>query len=322
MAGFNVHGFRGYTTGEALPTLAQILDGAKPANSEAIRVQLAPGTQDRYSGGGYVVVRQLLEDITKDNFVELMQKNALIPLGMNSSTFAQPLPGNLRSRAASGHDRYGRVVPGKFYIYPELAPDGLWTTPTDLAQLVIKVQQSAHGTSAAILSAEMTKEMLTPQLRTNGLGFNVRGDGPAKKFSHGGENIGFICYMVGFVETGKGAVVMTNGESGGDLIPEIMRSIAAEYQWPDPRPREVPPISVDPKLLQRYAGRYWLSANSVVTLRKGKLYFTNLEGRELELIPETPGKFVTGDGMPVIFSTDESGNQTITVAGRTAKKLW
>src|SRR5262245_725730 len=43
--GTTVHGFPGYAIDEKLPTLVQVLDGAAPANTAAIRVDLEPGTQ-------------------------------------------------------------------------------------------------------------------------------------------------------------------------------------------------------------------------------------------------------------------------------------
>jgi CubicO group peptidase (beta-lactamase class C family) len=51
-AGLTVHGFPGYAVGAPLPTLVEILDGVKPANTSAIRVDLIPGSTNRYSGGG------------------------------------------------------------------------------------------------------------------------------------------------------------------------------------------------------------------------------------------------------------------------------
>lgn len=51
-AGLTVHGFRGYAEGEAVPSVVQILDGERPSNSGAIRVDVKPGTLERYSGGG------------------------------------------------------------------------------------------------------------------------------------------------------------------------------------------------------------------------------------------------------------------------------
>ena len=62
--GVTVHGFAGYAPGAPLPTIDQILQGASPANSGPVRVDTAPGVLWRYSGGGYVVIRKALEDVT------------------------------------------------------------------------------------------------------------------------------------------------------------------------------------------------------------------------------------------------------------------
>ena len=52
---------------------------------------------------------------------------------------------------------------------------------------------------------------------------------------HGGSNVGYQCLMLGYLD-GQGAVVMTDGDRGGALAGEIMRSISAEYGWPDHKP--------------------------------------------------------------------------------------
>ena len=56
-AGTTVHGFPGYAVTEPLPTVQQVLDGAKPANTAPVRVDLVPGTKTRYSGGGTTIVQ-------------------------------------------------------------------------------------------------------------------------------------------------------------------------------------------------------------------------------------------------------------------------
>ena len=67
-SGLTVHGFPGYASGEPLPTVVQILNGEKPANTEAIRVDVVPGTMWRYSGGGFVILQTLLSDVTGKSF--------------------------------------------------------------------------------------------------------------------------------------------------------------------------------------------------------------------------------------------------------------
>ncbi len=110
-AGLTVHGFAGYERGVPVPTLPQLLDGVKPANSAPVRVDLVPGTQWRYSGGGYEVVQQLILDVTGKPFEELARAFVFTPLGMTRSTFEQPLPSSMESNAAAGHRNDGALRP-------------------------------------------------------------------------------------------------------------------------------------------------------------------------------------------------------------------
>lgn len=231
-AGTTVHGFPGYAAGERLPTLQQILEGVKPANSPPVIVNKVPGRGFRYSGGGIEIEQRLVIDVTNKPFPEVMRNLVLGPLEMSSSTYHQPLPKEFWPRAAAAHDGKGRVIPGKWHVYPEMAAAGLWTTPTDMSRYVIEVLLASEGRSQKVLRREMVLPMLTPQNGGPvGLGpfIEMRRDG--KRFSHGGSNAGFRCDFVGLLKRGDGAVVMTNSDKGGALVGEIMKSIAAAYGW-------------------------------------------------------------------------------------------
>jgi CubicO group peptidase (beta-lactamase class C family) len=72
-AGLTVHGFPGYATDDPRPTIVQVLDGAKPANTSPIRVDIVPGSQWRYSGGGYTIMQQMVIDVTGEPFPQFMK---------------------------------------------------------------------------------------------------------------------------------------------------------------------------------------------------------------------------------------------------------
>src|SRR5580704_2020099 len=80
--GLTVHGFPGYAAKEPVPTLVQVLDGQKPANTPPIRLESEPGAKWNYSGGGYTVMQQTLLDATKEPFPKLMHDTVLAPIGM------------------------------------------------------------------------------------------------------------------------------------------------------------------------------------------------------------------------------------------------
>lgn len=232
-AGITVHGFRGYTQGEAIPNLLQILNGEPPANSAPIRVDTVPGEKHRYSGGGYMIVQQLLEDVAEETFPEIMQSAVLAPWGMRASTFDSPLPENLQATAASGHRADGSVIPGKWHIYPEMGSGAsMWSTPSDMARFSINLMQIYKGHSDDVLSNEMIMQMLSQQHEDNGLGFFVGDDGGDRLyFFHDGANDGYKSYLIAYPKRGEGLVIMTNGDNGDALGREILNSATVEYGW-------------------------------------------------------------------------------------------
>ena len=277
-AGMTVHGFPGYAAGSPVPTLVQVLDGAAPANSAPIRVDAVPGKAWRYSGGGYVVVQQLLTEVTGQRFPELMQDTVLGPIGMARSTYEQPLPAGRMAEASMPYSWTGQAVPGGPHTYPEMAPAGLWTTPSDLARYAMEVQASLAGKANHVLSASMTREMLTPGFGNYGLGLSVGGDARRRYFSHGGANAGYQCFLMAY-EDGDGTIIMTNGDDGGDLAQEVLRTIATEYEWPDFRPIEHAIATVDPRSFDAFVGRYRISPAVVCTItREGDRLFTQATG--------------------------------------------
>ena len=315
-AGLTVHGFAGYPKGKPRPTTVQILNGENPANSPAVVSDTVPGVRHQYSGGGYVVVQQAVEDVTGKPFAAFMQETVLSPVGMSHSTYKQPLPESMGKNVAAAHFGNGKKIPGDWNIYPEMAPAGLWTTPSDLAQYIIEVQQSLQGKANHVLTASMTQAMLTRQLDNSGLGPGVNGENGSPSFGHGGSNAGYQCFLYAFTELGQGAVIMTNSDNGMDVINEILRSLSQTYNWPAFKSVTKKVATVTPHQLDRLVGTYEGYGD-----RKPILEVTRV-GNELRvrqswdnhsfaLLPESAMSFfVKDDGGPFTFEAAADGSTT------------
>lgn len=309
-AGLNVHGFPGYRAGSVVPTPVQILNGQAPANTEAVRPILPLGTEWRYSGGGYVVTQVALQDVSGRPFAELAEREIFRPLGMRHSAYAQPLSGSIERNAASGHNE-GKVIPGKYHVYPELAPAGLWTSAADLALFLLDIQKSAAAKRARLLSPKMTQAMLTPGKGDWGLGPALLGSGAGRRFGHDGVNEGFQSTMVAYVDKGEGVVVLTNG-AGKRLADEIVRAVATDYGWTELASKPVIEAAVSAATLAALAGPYEGSGLSVfLDLREGRL-FAQTGGPEPErLIAISSDRFKTSaSGIVVEFDRDAAGKPT------------
>jgi CubicO group peptidase (beta-lactamase class C family) len=230
-AGLTVHGFPGYAVDQPMPTLVQIFNGEKPANTAPIRVDFVPGSKSRYSGGGITIEQQLVIDATKESFPQFMRKTVLEKIGMKESTYAQPLPAARAALAASGTYANGKVVPGKWHVYPEMAAAGLWTTPSDLARFAIQIAQSKRGKANHVLSQAMTQQILTPQIDRIGLGFFLGDKDNPGEFGHSGADEGFQAMLTMFSDSGHGVAVMANSDNGIAVANYLIKSVAKEYAW-------------------------------------------------------------------------------------------
>lgn len=314
--GVTVSGFRGYAGGEEVPTLLQLLDGTRPANSGPVRVDIPVGTRWRYAGGGYAIVQLAIQDVTKQSFAAALRELVLDPAGMSDSTLVQPLPAELGVKAATGYRANGAPVAGRSHTYPEQAAAGLWTTAEDLARFAIALQQAAAGKATRpLLPREVANRMLQPVMDEYGLGVSTTGSGGETLFGHTGGNAGYRCQLVAFKDRASGVVIMTNGDRGLTIAAEIARAVATEYGWPSPRPVERTLGTANLGEYQGFAGIYEIPTRSppvvlAIEADGGKLYRV-VNDQRAELLPEGPASFFATDSdLRIEFVRDPAGKVT------------
>jgi CubicO group peptidase (beta-lactamase class C family) len=325
-AGLTIHGFPGYAKGDSLPTLPQILDGQKPANTMAVRSSVEPGKNVIYSGGGTTVTQLIVMDVTHQSYDIFMQKNVLDPLGMTSSSFKQPPPESKEKLLATGYKADGKEVTGKYHIYPEQAAAGLWTNPSDLCRYIIETQLSYQGKSSKVLTPEMTILRLTPVLEDAALGtfVNSRVTGSLKYFNHNGGNEGFSCISIGCRDNGEGVVIMTNSDNGV-ILEEIANSVATVYKWKDyylPEIKKV--VDVDTSVLTKYLGKYNLNGTTMTIKKSHKDLVINVYGEVLWKLNFTSDSdfFIREYRGFLRFQTGNNNNVTgFNFNGMTVKKI-
>ena len=247
-AGLTVRGFRGYAEGEAVPTILQVLDGLPPANNAPVRVDRAPGSEVRYSGGGYTVLQLLLEDVTGLPLPELVAEYVFKPAGMTQSTFCPSCPDVPAENVSMGHsvDDAGNITTFKGYAFLQGGSGccELWTTSSDLARFIMAIQRALRGDPGSILSPKMARAMTTPQKNIlkeaggfdKGLGLDLPQFGEAVYFNHDGGNVGFSARFIGHLERGYGFAVMINTDNASSILPELTMAVASAYGWEGIKP--------------------------------------------------------------------------------------
>ncbi|MEM6795061.1 MAG: serine hydrolase domain-containing protein [Acidobacteriota bacterium] len=278
--GFAPAAFAGYERGQELPTLDQILQGSGPANSAPVAQVERPGTLWRYSGGGYQLVEKTLELASGRSFNDLAREEIFEPLEMKNTSFLEP---RAPEAAARGHLKDGSPVPEGWKVYPELAAAGLWTTPRDIASWIVDLQKAYAGKPARRLHKTTARGMVVAQDPGNwGIGPKLGGDGHSSWFAHAGAGEGYRAFVVGFISSGHGAVIMANGDGATPLIREVLAGLAEIYNWPTFQAEVREAAALETPALDSMAGTFELAEaaghRAVLEVQDGELVLSLFGG--------------------------------------------
>jgi len=308
-AGTSQSSYFGFTPTQPLPTIVEILSGAKISETRPVVVNSEPNKEFRYSGGGSIVAQMALMDVSKKSFSSLTQELLFDKLGMGNSTFEQPVPSKFTKQSSWAYSS-ASWFKGMPYVYPQQAAAGLYTTPTDLARFFIDVQKSYMG-KGKVLSQATTMKMLTPQQNVSDGSYKEQiGIGPfliqrtdnkdpnGVYFEFTGVNAGFLAYGIASITNGNGVIIMLNsGDDVNGLGKEIRRAVAKTYNWTNFLPTEIQPINLSDTALDKFVGRYRMATDEVLYLRKEKNYLVeNInEGNDIYCFPVTRDTIVFTD---------------------------
>lgn len=149
-------GFGDYRGDELLPPLEEALSAPRASDGRpaaAVAVGLEPGTAFRYSGGGYLLLELLVEEIAGEPFDDFVLRELLVPLGMARSGYA-----DLTSapNSAKSYDAEGRPAP--IFRYASRAATGFTTSAGDMATWVLAQLQPKEGLPLAARTLEAMRK--------------------------------------------------------------------------------------------------------------------------------------------------------------------
>ncbi|MDT0553779.1 serine hydrolase domain-containing protein [Urechidicola vernalis] len=237
-AGTTQHGFADFYEGDSIPILVQSLKGQLPRYDEEISFQWKPGTNWSYSGGGYVIAQMAIEDSLGVSLADLAYEYLFQPLALNNTTMKQPNETDFLTNIAMAHDENGEIVGTGIPITPQVAPSGLWSTPSDLATFVIEIQNALRNKNNTVISNKVAKRVTaivtSKVLGGWSLGWERRyGFGNYDWFSHGGANTGIGGHIYGTMKDGNGIAFLGNGANTNRMpvTNQFRNSIIEANKW-------------------------------------------------------------------------------------------
>jgi CubicO group peptidase (beta-lactamase class C family) len=154
-------GYAGFPPGMPIQSLEDSLTQAadpSPGHDGKVRVGIKPGTEFKYSGGGYTLLQLLVEEVSGQPFNDYMKANVFDRLAMTRSTFV--LDDN--ADVAEFFDERGR--PATHYRFTALAAASLYTTTADITRFLQAHLRGPNGEPAGrgVLRPDTLIEMRRP----------------------------------------------------------------------------------------------------------------------------------------------------------------
>ncbi len=225
-----------------------------------------PGRYHIYTNHGFALLGYLIEVRRKMPFAQAVDKDIFGPLGMTSTSFAQPPPAALLARLAAGHDYVEGAYKTLPLDYSNVVPaDGLVTTGADMGRFMIehlRLYSAREGAKApGLLQPESLKQMhrrhigYHDELDGYALGFwEERLEGSGRRvLAHTGGQLGFTSKLLIVPELSLGVFICTNRRVGKMRREVVERFMEACYPA---EPAQAPPSASVPGDQSRRVGDY------------------------------------------------------------------
>ena len=270
-------------------------------------LEFTPGEKFAYNNSAYFLLGEIIEKTSGKSYVEFLQENIFVPLGMNKTGYDSSVR-IIKNRASGYAIQNGEIINAAFLdMSIPYAAGALYSTTGDM----LLWDQALY--KEKLVSKKSLKEMFTPFKNGYGYGWGMSKRHNRRSISHSGGIFGFATDIIRFPDDSATVVVLSNNQ--GAPVTKISNDLSAilfgaRYEIPV----EKKAISVNPTVLATYVGDYKVEQPSVIVkifLEKGKLV-GELAGRtRFALSAETETKFFSKDvNMTIEFKKDPNGKIT------------
>ena len=209
-----------------------------------------PGKIPSYSNYGFTLAGYIVERVSGEKFERYVENHILNPLGMNNSTFDQPLPAQLAPQMSKGYLSASKNP--RDFEFVQAAPAGaLTTTAADMKRFMLAFLQDGTVDGVSILKPETVRQMETRQFEFHpllpglGITFMEYLIDPVRIIGHGGDTVHFHSDMILIPGAHFGYFLSYNslGKDVGGGRSEVLRSLVNRYFPSAGQPK----VDVDPK---------------------------------------------------------------------------
>lgn len=231
-----------------------------------------PGTVPAYSNYATALAGYIVERVSGRPFNEYVDENIFRPLGMTSSTFVQPLPGDLGARMSSGY-RLGSGESGPFEVINPAPAGSMSSTASDMARFMIAHLQEGQFEEARILRPETARLMhsrlfaLDDAANAMCHGFYEESRNGQRIIGHAGDTVYFHSDLHLMLDAGVGFFLSYNSGGKNEVSPRTLLWIAFLDRY-FPHSTSLPTSATAKEHAEAVSGSYMLSRRAEYSFLK------------------------------------------------------
>lgn len=269
----------------------------------------APGEKYVYSNVGVGLLGHLLTLRAGATYEKLVRTRIAEPLGMGSTWVK--LPAELESRFATGHNPGLQPVP--HWTLDALEGAGvLRSSAKDMLQFLAANLGYVKTPLAPVLAATVASRRKAAPNMELGLGWHIIHNEGEELIWHNGGTGGFRTWAGYNPKTRVGVVVLSNATTGRGVDDIGMHIASSKFPLSKPTLQRKE-VTVSPKVLDGYVGRYELAPNFVIAVTKedNALFVQATNQPKFPVYPESERKFfLKAVDAQVSFDVDDTGKAT------------
>lgn len=225
----------------------------------------SPGTVPAYSNYGTALAGYIVQRVSGEPYERYIEKHIFQPLGMEHSTFDEPLPERFKGMAAQGY-RTASVPPQAYELVTTRPAGSVASTAADMARFMLAHLQEGHLGDYDMLSRQTAQLMHSPSetalpgFGTMAHGFFYETRNGRRVIGHGGDTIVFHTEFDLLPQEGVGIFFSFNSRGREDAVYGLRKALFDQflnrYFPPTSRVTEPPALASAVTDAQKIAGRY------------------------------------------------------------------
>lgn len=289
-----------------------------------------PGDEYLYCNTGYMLMANIIEKITGEEFPKWMKESIFQPLGMINTYVEDNYSSVVTNNATSYYSRENNEFDRAIEYWGYVGSGNIHSTTDDLLRWLENFNNPQPGWEAQFDILQTMDTLNNGRENTYAFGVRIGDFNGFKSVGHGGSIGGFRSNIVTYPEEELNIAILTNFSSSSpgqksNRIAEIILGFQNDREKSSSD--MIKTIKLSSKTLKKYEGSYWNSTSNY----SRKIYFKNdtlryfrSENNESPIVPiakdefqmiRVPGvfkiKFDISEAKSLMTVTNDDGEQTV-----------